>query len=62
MAGDGTVQLIDEKGKRIDGRKLDELRPISIKIGVVKNADGSAEIRMGKNIIILEKVLGNERR
>ncbi len=52
MAGDGTVQLIDENGKRIDGRKLDELRPISIKIGVVKNADGSAEIRMGKNIII----------
>ncbi len=52
MAGDGTVQLIDEKGKRVDGRKLDELRPISIKIGVLKNADGSAEIRMGKNIII----------
>ena len=52
MAGDGTVQLIDEKGKRLDGRNFDELRPISIKIGVVENADGSAEIRMGKNIII----------
>jgi exosome complex component RRP41 len=52
MAGDGTTQLIDEKGKRLDGRKFDELRPIEIKIGVLKNADGSAEIRMGKNIII----------
>jgi len=52
MAGDGTVQLIDEKGKRVDGRLKDELRPTEIKIGVVKNADGSAEIRMGKNIII----------
>ena len=52
MAGDGTVQLIDEKGKRLDGRNFDELRPISIKIGVLENADGSAEIRMGKNIII----------
>jgi len=52
MAGDGTVQLIDEKGKRVDGRDLDELRPLSIKIGVLKNADGSAEIRMGKNIIV----------
>ncbi len=52
MAGDGSVQLIDEKGKRIDGRKFDELRPIELKIGVVENADGSAEIRMGKNIIL----------
>ena len=52
MAGDGTVKLIDEKGIRLDGRKKDELRPTEIKIGVVKNADGSAEIRMGKNIII----------
>ena len=52
MAGDGTVQLIDEKGKRLDGRNFDELRPISLKIGVLENADGSAEIRMGKNIII----------
>jgi len=52
MAGDGIVQLIDEKGKRLDGRSVDELRPIEIKIGVIENADGSAEIRMGKNIII----------
>jgi exosome complex component RRP41 len=52
MAGDGSVKLIDEKGIRLDGRKVDELRPVNIKIGVIKNADGSAEIRMGKNIII----------
>jgi len=52
MAGDGTTILIDEKGKRLDGRKFDELRPIEIKIGILKNADGSAEIRMGKNIIL----------
>ena len=52
MAGDGTVQLIDEKGIRLDGRKKDELRPTEIKIGVIENADGSAEIRMGKNIIV----------
>jgi exosome complex component RRP41 len=52
MAGDGTFQLIDEKGKRLDGRNFDELRPLSIEIGVLENADGSAEIRMGKNIIL----------
>lgn len=52
MAGDGTEILIDEKGKRKDGRDLDQMRPISIKVGVLKNADGSAEIRMGNNIIL----------
>ncbi|MBA7529344.1 Ribonuclease PH [subsurface metagenome] len=52
MAGDGTEILIDEKGKRTDGRNIDQMRPISIKVGIIKNADGSAEIRMGNNIII----------
>lgn len=52
MAGDGTEILIDEKGKRTDGRNLDQMRPTSIKVGILKNADGSAEIRMGNNIII----------
>lgn len=51
MAGDGTEQLIID-GKRLDGRRVDELRPTSIKVGILANADGSAEIRMGRNIII----------
>ncbi len=37
---------------RVDGRKKDELRPIDIQIGVLDSADGSALIRMGKNIIL----------
>ncbi len=52
MAGDGTEQLIDENGKRLDGRNLNEYRPTSIKVGILENADGSAEIRQGKNIIV----------
>ena len=28
--------------KRHDGRKIDELRPVEAKVGVIKNADGSA--------------------
>jgi len=52
MAGDSTEILIDEKGKRKDGRNFDQMRPVSIKVGVLKNADGSAEIRMGNNIIL----------
>lgn len=38
--------------KRVDGRKADELRPVSIETGVVPNADGSAYIEMGRNKII----------
>lgn len=36
--------------KRADGRKPDELRPISAKVGVVKKADGSAMFRIGDTI------------
>ncbi|MGQ9565533.1 MAG: exosome complex exonuclease Rrp41 [Candidatus Bathyarchaeales archaeon] len=41
-------KLIDKEGKRIDGRNLDELRPIKIEVGVLSNADGSAYIEQGK--------------
>ncbi|MCA9478369.1 MAG: exosome complex exonuclease Rrp41 [Nanoarchaeota archaeon] len=33
--------------KRYDGREFDEVRPITAKAGVVKNADGSAYFRIG---------------
>jgi exosome complex component RRP41 len=45
-------QLIDADGKRLDGRKWDELRPIRLEVGVLKNADGSALIEWGKNKIM----------
>lgn len=35
--------------KRLDGRKMDELRPLSIKVGVIPNADGSAYLEWGQN-------------
>jgi len=38
--------------KRPDGRKLDELRKIIAKVGVVPNADGSALFAFGKTIAI----------
>jgi len=41
----------DEKliinGKRIDGRRLDELRPIKMSVGVITRADGSADVSSG---------------
>ncbi len=45
-------KLIDENGIRVDGRRGDELRPLKIEVGVVRNADGSALIEWGKNKII----------
>lgn len=39
-------------GKRIDGRGLDDLRPIKIVARVLNDADGSAYIEWGKNKIL----------
>ena len=50
--GQKVEKLIDKKGLRLDGRKLDELRPIKIEVGVLSNADGSAYIEQGKNKIL----------
>lgn len=38
--------------KRPDGRKLEEIRPMTAKIGVVPNADGSAIFSFGKTVAI----------
>lgn len=38
--------------KRPDGRKLDEMRPITAKIGIIPNADGSAMFSFGKTVAI----------
>lgn len=49
---DTEIVLLDEKGIRCDGRKVDEPRRIMIKAGVLKNADGSAYIEFGDNKIL----------
>jgi exosome complex component RRP41 len=41
-------KLIDKEGKRVDGRQLEELRPIRLEIGPLSSADGSAYIEQGK--------------
>ena len=38
--------------KRPDGRKFDEMREMEAKVGIVKNADGSALFRFGDTIAI----------
>ncbi len=44
-------KLFREDGKRLDGRDLNELRPIKMEVGVIKNADGSAYMEWGNNKI-----------
>ena len=50
--GYGDVQMIDENGNRVDGRKAGDIRPIEIELGVVPVADGSASMRWGTNYVI----------
>ena len=45
-------KLIDDKGLRIDGRRLDQLRPVKLEVGLLDKADGSAYIEQGKNKIL----------
>ena len=45
-------KLINKNGIRTDGRKVDELRPIKIEVGILKNADGSAYVEHGRNKIV----------
>jgi exosome complex component RRP41 len=46
------IKLIDENGKRIDGRKVDELRKIKIEAGVLHRAEGSCYLEWGGNKVV----------
>ncbi|MBN2014972.1 MAG: exosome complex exonuclease Rrp41 [Candidatus Altiarchaeota archaeon] len=45
------MELIKD-GKRLDGRRPDELREIKIEVGVLKRATGSAYVEWGKNKVL----------
>ncbi len=44
--------LLTADGKRIDGRRLDELRPLKITAGALHAADGSAFVEWGANKVM----------
>ena len=46
------MQLINDQGLRLDGRKPNQLRPIKIEAGVLKQADGSAYLEWGGNKVL----------
>lgn len=49
--------LIDDEGRRLDGRGPAELRPLHIEVDVLANADGSAYVEQG-NTKVLAAVYG----
>ena len=52
MGGYGDVKLLNDDGTRLDGRKVDEMRDVEIKAGILPNADGSAWVKHGLNVAI----------
>src|ERR687889_990560 len=40
------------KGKRLDGRRLDEMRPLEIELDIIKKANGSARVRLGDSEVV----------
>ena len=44
--------LLSPEGRRIDGRRLDELRPLKITAGALHEADGSAYVEWGANKVM----------
>src|SRR3989442_12723954 len=46
------MKLIDADGRRLDGRKFNELRPIRLEAGVLRRADGSAYMEWGGNKVL----------
>jgi exosome complex component RRP42 len=40
------------KGKRLDGRDLDGMRPIEIEFDIIKKANGSAKVKLGNTEVV----------
>lgn len=51
MGHESDIKLI-ENGKRIDGRKLDDVRPVKIEMNPISAADGSAKVGFGDTIAL----------
>lgn len=52
---------IADSGIRIDGRKLDELRPVTAEVGILKQSHGSALFQRGETQVLSVATLGMPR-
>jgi polyribonucleotide nucleotidyltransferase len=53
-------RMIVERGIRVDGRKVDEIRPISIEVGYLPRAHGSALFTRGETQALVSTTLGTK--
>ncbi len=51
MGGKAEEPLIID-GKRLDGRKPGDFRPLKVEVGVLEKADGSARVELGKTKVL----------
>jgi polyribonucleotide nucleotidyltransferase len=51
-------QMLVSEGKRVDGRGLDDIRPISCEVGVLPRAHGSALFTRGETQVVVSATLG----
>ena len=51
-------EYILEEGKRVDGRRLDEIRPLSAEVGIFPRTHGSALFQRGQTQVITTVTLG----
>lgn len=49
----GHIHKLLSTGKRVDGRALDEYRPISIETNYIESAQGSARVRLGNTDVLV---------
>lgn len=52
MSGMNAPEYFIKDGLRLDGRAVDELRPMKIELGTLSRADGSCYLEWGKNKVI----------
>jgi polyribonucleotide nucleotidyltransferase len=53
-------RMIVERGIRVDGRKVDEIRPISIEVGYLPRAHGSSLFTRGETQALVSTTLGTK--
>lgn len=46
------IQSLLSKGTRLDGRKADQYRNVTVELGVSKNAEGSARVKIGDTEVL----------
>jgi exosome complex component RRP42 len=47
------IYSLASQGDRADGRKFDEFRPVSIRVGVIQKAEGSSDVMIGDSRVVV---------